>query len=253
MGRLALCVLCLLLAGAAVAQSVSKQSRPTESRPAVREERRETQAFVQRVNSMDELKAMTPEDRARAKPFDAIGGRRLVAGDDVSRIVDRGLYWLPFGGTPTYSHVLEKLACSAPLIVVGRSTPRRVRMNDPGTFLFTEHVVAVTRWILQDAAVPSSGVLEFLTAGGEVAIGNDRIVTRSGTRLVRDTDYLLFLKTVPNSKSFTLAQEPIPSQPQWDLVLPFAALPPELKMNEVTFETFVEDLQLAVLACAGPK
>jgi hypothetical protein len=250
--RYALVVSALSIHSALGFASAQQAPQPVESRQAKPQESQQREQFVQRVNALDELKPSTQEERARSRRFDGLGAKPLVAGSRVLRVVDSVRYRMPFDETPTRGEVINKLACSAPVVVVGKPTPRRVRMNEAGTFLFTEYSVSVSRWIVQNAPVPRSGI-EFLVEGGEVAVGGDRIVADSGQSLLRDMEYLLFLKPIPDSRAFVPAQPPIPVHRGWSAELPFAKLPQEIKAEHVTFDTFVADLVAATSACSEAK
>jgi hypothetical protein len=200
--------------------------------------------FAPRVTSLDELQPRTPEDHARLKIVDHMGGRRLEPGDVVFRIVDRKV---EITREPLlYAEIVNRLACSAPVIVVGAPVPSRVLLNRSGTFLYTEYTVVPNRTIVRRVPMPFGGRIEWITPGGEVTIGDERIVADSGGSLWRNTQYLLFFALVPNSTAFRVAQTPIPWEPpHWDLVLPYSPVPPEFKTPSVRFETFLDDLELA--------
>jgi hypothetical protein len=104
----------------------------------------------------------TDDEKARAAAFDTYGSQPLRLGS-FTTIFACGVF---SPGTPArpYLEFVADLACAHDAIVVASPNPVASRLNNRGTFVFTEHKMPVNRWLHPPAEwVPE---VEVLVAGG---------------------------------------------------------------------------------------
>ena len=145
----------------------------------------------------------TPEDRAKAAIFDGQGSSVLQ--------LDRGMIHFSCGvgmtgEPPPYQEFATRLACGDDAVVLGTPTPSAVRINNRGTWLYTEHAVKVRRWV--SPAAESATEIEVLTGGGVLHVDGRTTSVNSNReqQLEAFTEHLLFLKRVPGTRAFSLVR-----------------------------------------------
>jgi hypothetical protein len=145
----------------------------------------------------------TPEDRAKAAIFDGQGSSVLQ--------LDRGMIHFSCGvgmtgEPPPYQEFATRLACGDDAVVLATPTPSAVRINNRGTWLYTEHAVKVRRWV--SPAAESATEIEVLTGGGVLHVDGRTTSVNSNReqQLEAFTEHLLFLKRVPGTRAFSLVR-----------------------------------------------
>ena len=175
---------------------------------------------VQVVRDLSELRPQTSSERARADLFDP----SLKVFGNLSEILERGGGGrsLPHrGGIPAYGNavgfgleqppgaqdLLRLKVCSSDAVLIGRAETRRAFSTKSETWLFTDYMVNVERW-LRPEALPRP--ITVSAPGGQVIVGTTRITVSQGRPLpvlgLRQS-YLLFLKNIENTDSFQLTPE----------------------------------------------
>ena len=195
---------------------------------------------------MRDLLPKTAEEKARAAAFDTFGSQPLRLGVFGGSLACGG--YSP--GTPTrlYLDFVADLACAHDAITVASPNPVSARLNNRGTFIFTEHRMPVDRWLH-----PFSNWLrevEVLAAGGTLKVGEQSTGISVGQDLTADR-YLLFLKRVQGSNAFVIVGTALHERMGWTQRLPLHPIPVELGENEVPFDRFIDDLANAAMRCAN--
>lgn len=190
----------------------------------------------------------TPEDRAKAAFFDADGPWLLRLGFNVTRTSCGG----GISDEPTpYQEFATGLACGYDAVVLGTPTPSAVRINNRGTWLYTEHEFHVRRWVYP--ALETTTEIEVLTNGGTLNVGGQTTTVSAGEPLEARKEYLIFLKRVPGSRAFSLTRRGLIDTDGWTDRLQIAVLPYELQHGDVPFDRFVDDLAIAAGRCRKPR
>ena len=202
------------------------------------------------VNSMSDLRARTDDEKARALFFDRYGADRLKAGD--SRVILPGTPAAPpppGAPVPTYDGFLQRLACSAEVIALGRAQVRAVHLNQKETFLFTDYDIDVERWLRPDDphGAPS---LKLSISGGRVTIGGIPTSTGDGKPLDPTRRYILFLKQIPGSAYFTLTRPALRDGDRWETVFHGVSLIPETSAESIRADSLGDDLARLGRTCA---
>ena len=144
------------------------------------------EAPVQSVKSKSDLRARTDDEKARAIFFDRYGAYPLEPGD--SRVIFPGIPPPPIppgAPGPTFDRLLEHLACSTQLVVLGRAEQRAVHLNQRETYLFTDYDVHVERWLRPEHGAPS---LTGRVDGGRVPIAGRPTIAGLRTLYIRPGD-----------------------------------------------------------------
>ena len=196
---------------------------------------------------MEEFLPRTPEERAKAAVFDSEGSRMLELGSGAT--LTSCLIGFQFTDEPPpYALFLEKTVCPYDAVVVGTPVPVAVRINNRGTWLYTEHSVRVRRWVRP--ANQAIANIEVLTSGGILHTeGKATSTVHSGPSLEAGQEYLIFLNRVPGTRGFRLAGRPVSETDHWAANLLPAHLPYELENNDVPFDRFIDDLAIAGDRC----
>ena len=186
----------------------------------------------------------TAEEKARAAAFDSYGSQPVRLGV-FSGSTACGVF-LP--GTPAspYPRFVAELACAHDAIAVASPNPVAARLNNRGTFIFTEHSMPVDRWLHPFSSWAAQ--VDVLVAGGTLKVGEQLTGMSVGEDLTADR-YLFFLKRVPNSSAFVIAGTPLHERMGWNQRLPLHPIPVELGSNEVPFDRFIDDLANAAMSC----
>lgn len=195
---------------------------------------------------MTEFLPKTPEERARAAIFDSRGDTLLRLGINTLLISCGGMF-LESDARPLYAEYLSELVCDFENAIVGVPTPVAVRINNRGTFLFTEHRVRVSRWIRPENPGPLE--IDVVTAGGLLALGKNSVGVQVGEDLEAGKEYLLFLKRVPSTTAFSVVNRALHEGMPWAESLPQRYLPHELEDGDVPFDRFIDDLANAAMRC----
>ena len=186
-------------------------------------------------NWMKDFLPKTEDEKARATAFDSYGSEPLRLGI-FSLTTSCGVF---SPGTParSYAEFVADLACAFDAIAVADPHPVAIRLNNRGTFIFTEHAMPVDRWIHPSSDwVPE---VDVLVAGGSLKVGEQSTGVDLGQSLDADR-YLFFLKRVQGTKAFVI---------EWAQRLPASPIPVELAENEVPFDRFIDDLANASMRC----
>ena len=195
---------------------------------------------------MTEFLPKTPEERAKAAIYDHEGSSVLQLGRGMIQFV---CGFAVTGDPLPYASALQQKACAYDAVVVGTPVSLAVRINNRGTWLYTEHAFRVRRWI--HPAVETRNDIEILTSGGALHVDGQTTMIRNGggTELEASMEYLVFLKRVPGSRAFALAAKGLADRPGWIHELQIPLLPYELQNNDVPFDRFVDDLAIAADKC----
>jgi hypothetical protein len=177
---------------------------------------------IQRVQSLDDLRARTPEEKTRAAYFNdanpsepiarllALGGSKFR--NPGSPIVDVSVEYVIRGGNFSPEEIQamrdqdrrEREArrrtwiCSLDAIIVGRVESRRALMTTNEDWMFTDYTVVVDRWIQQrghSSATPSAAIerLRVSRFGGEAEVAGRRLSAWGPSRLLPVGEPLLLL------------------------------------------------------------
>jgi hypothetical protein len=193
---------------------------------------------------MAEFLAKTPEERAKAAIYDHEGSSVLQLGHGVIRFV----CGVGFTGEPLpYGSSLQQKVCAYDAAVVGTPVPVAVRINNRGTWLYTEHAFRVRRWIYP--ATETRTDIEVLTSGGALHVDGQTTTTDSSDQLEASREYVVLLKRVPGSGAFALAAKGLADRPGWMHDLQIPLLPYELQNGDVPFDRFIDDLAIAAASC----
>ena len=188
----------------------------------------------------------TTEEKAKAAFFDADGSSLLRLGIEVIRFS----CGLGITGEPTaYLEFATQLACGYDAVVVGTPTPSAVRINNRGTWLYTEHAVRIRRWVYP--ALETTTEIEVLTNGGALRVDGQTTAVSGGEQLEAFKEYLVFLRRVPGTRAFSLARTGLIDTDGWAGRLQMPLLPYELEHDDVPFDRFVDDLANAAMRCAN--
>jgi hypothetical protein len=165
---------------------------------------------VQRVKSESEIRAQTPEDRARAAHYDfPYGAKILETGDSVFAgpetppsppIPPEGVI------VPTPPDLFQEAICEGDAVVVGRAVSKRVLLNRSETFLLTDHELEVYEWIRPSANSPRATVS---VAGGKVQIGDRLVRAESGPFPDLFKVSVLILKRIPKANGYSIMDDPV--------------------------------------------
>jgi hypothetical protein len=195
-------------------------------------------------NWMKDFLPKTGDEKARATAFDSYGSEPLRLGI-FSLTTSCGVF---SPGTParSYAEFVADLACAFDAIAVADPHPVATRLNNRGTFIFTEHAMPVDRWIHPSSDwVPE---VDVLVAGGTLKVGGQSTGVDVGQSLDADR-YLFFLKRVQGTKAFVIVGRALHPGMEWAQRLPSPPIPVELAENEVPFDRFIDDLANAALRC----
>ena len=206
--------------------------------------------FHHEVASISDLVARTEDQQARARFFSRwrAGGAPLRAGDVISGIAEHLL--APGNEPPSYQGFISRLACSAPMALVGRAAPRSVHLTSPGTWLFTTYALTVERWLWTSG--PVADPLELVSLDGGAWVDGKRTSTGGAGTFRPNTRYLVFLVGVPDSVAVAVADFPVQVRNGWTSDLKARHdLPVELKEERVTFDRFIHDLTASRGQCRG--
>ena len=205
-----------------------------------------TQTRVERLPEwMSEFLPKSSDERAKAAAFDSEGSWVLELG---SGVVTTSCGFAMTGTPPAYYDFVAARACSYDAAVVGVPTPVAVRLNNRGTWLYTEHLFQVRRWISPGTEIVPE--IEVLTTGGVLHVQGKTTTVHSRQQIEAGKEYLIFLKRVPNSRAFTVVGLPLSDSPAWESSLQSPLLPFELQAGDIPFDRFVDDLTIASWTCA---
>jgi len=190
----------------------------------------------------------TTEERAKAAFFDADGSSLLRLGIEALRLsCGPGM-----SGEPTpYLEFTTQLACGDDAVVLGTPTRSAVRINNRGTWLYTEHEFHVRRWVYP--ALETTTEIEVLTHGGTLNVGGQTTTVSAGEPLEARKEYLVFLKRVPGTRAFSLTRRGLIDTDGWADRLQMAVLPYELEHGDVPLDRFIDDLAIAAGNCRKPR
>lgn len=199
---------------------------------------------------MESLRAVGPEDTAKARYFNRYGAAVLRPGDwtgvgsEPPPVVAH-----PDEPLPSYAAFVKELVCSRDAVLVGNVTSSRTLLNGDGTFLFTDYDIAVERWLYPhtNAAV----TISIAVAGGIVRVAGQRVTAIGGRSLDLSEGYLFFLVAIPESSSFTPRGRPIRVHDGKPSEVHESVLPIELRGNAVSLASFVDALAVAGASCTG--
>ena len=200
---------------------------------------------------MKDLLPKTADEKARAGAFDSSGGFPLeLGGHRVATAcgdIARG------STTRLYSEYVADLACGFDSIVVASSNPITSRLNNRGTFIFTEHAMPVDRWLFPPST--SATEVEVLVEGGTVNVGSQSTRVSVGEDLKAGRRYLLFLRRVSGTNAFVISGTALHEALGWTnrlTGLPMRPIPDEIAKNEIPFDRFIDDLAIAAGNCRPP-
>ena len=189
----------------------------------------------------------TPDEKAKAAFYDSQGSWTLEPGKGMVTIVCGMGIGFGFDTPPPYYEFVNDTVCSTDAVVLGTAQPSAVRMNNKRTYLYTEFSIDVSRAL--KLAGQTQTAVEVLTPGGHIQTSAGAVtVSISGSpQLEGGKEYLLFLKRVPGTKAFTPTNV-LTRDSEWPRKL-HGPLPYELQSNEVPFDRFVDDLEMAATRC----
>lgn len=197
---------------------------------------------------MSDLLPKTAEEKARAAAFDAYGQDIVKLGTSSILFKCGAMFQSAEDTRPAYYEFLTAKVCEHDAVAFGTPTPVAVRLNNRGTYLFTEHSFRVQRWV--HPAAETRLDIEVLTPGGVLSIGAQTAShVQSGHEIESGKEYLLFLKRVPGSAAFTIVGSPISPTATWERALQSPLLPYELEGGEIPFDRFIDDLAIAAGNC----
>jgi hypothetical protein len=154
---------------------------------------------LMRVKSADALRARSEDHKNRALRFDRVGLPLL----QVRHVSGLGGGHDRSGPVPSNEEFFETLACAADLIVVGKGTPIRVLFNTSETALFTDYRFGVEQQLWPTTVIAN---LEVSVYGGVVEFEDGTVISATdGTSSDLTKRTLLFLKRIPNARSYSLA------------------------------------------------
>ena len=196
--------------------------------------------FARAVGYMADLRARTPEERAKATFFERVDRERLKPGHSIS--IGGIMRPVPPPGlaAPTYEAFLREVVCRGDALIVGTAAPKDVLLNVNESFLFTEYEIAVRRWLSPGREGAPTVVLSM--EGGRAIVGGRLTETTIGTPIVPETEYLLVLRRIPGAQGFALARIPASSLEPPRISMAQFRLPNELLGDAVTFDKLVDDL-----------
>jgi hypothetical protein len=203
------------------------------------------------VKSKADLRARTGDEKARAKFFDRYGAFPLEPGD--VRAIGPGLPAppLPPGArVPTYEEFLGFLACSAPLVALGRAEERATHLNQRETYLFTDYDVDVERWIRPRDGAPS---VKLSVSGGRVTIAGRPTIAGDHDPLDPMKRYLFLLQPIPGSGSLTPTRPPLADGDPWSPAIRDLSLIPETASETIRLDSVADGLARLGRACPPPR
>jgi hypothetical protein len=159
------------------------------------------------VRSLDELRARTPEELAMAKYYDRAGSEPLVPGTVVTRPPGMPVPPPPLGSAPGYRKRLEYATCGSDGVALGTIVSAKVLLSSTNTMLFTYHRVRVDGWLKN--SVTATAEILVSTRGGHVRVGERPISVTVAQDLSVGARVILFLKKLPGTLTFTLANPPV--------------------------------------------
>ncbi len=163
-------------------------------------------APIQTVGSLNELRAVTPAEKARAERFNfshlppLIESKALHMGSGLAILPDP-----PVDGRPDPDAEERQLVCRSDGIAYGSVQRSRVLLNKDETFLFTDYVVQVTQWVK-----PERGPSEILASqiGGAARVGTTVLRATTDYGMTRDKTLLLFLVAIPKGDAYQVMGTP---------------------------------------------
>jgi hypothetical protein len=101
--------------------------------------------------------------------------------------------------------------CSSEAVLLGHPNGERVLLNRDETFLFTDYVIAVEKWIRPARRLES--ILESITLsaiGGEVELPGRTLRAIAVPRLMPRHPYILFMRRLEGTNGFAYQSAPRP-------------------------------------------
>lgn len=199
---------------------------------------------IQRVKSLDELRSGDAVQRARAGQFPFQGNRLIdlktisvVAEPEDQRIL------LPGATPPTQADLLGEMLCGTPAVLLGRVRDAKAFLNEPETFLYTDHHVEVERWIR-----PSTGreQVTLSAMGGRVLVGEVLLDAAWGPRYEVGKRYVMFLREIPGGDGYRQIHYPFDAAKGYVLSSSLSSVG-TLKNTE---ESFLRDVTAFTQRCA---
>jgi hypothetical protein len=157
-------------------------------------------ATLQVVNSLSELRAVTPAEKARAQHYNFPWLPPLI--ESKAMFMNPGLAVLPdppVHGLPDPDADIRRLVCRSTGIVYGTVQKSRVLLNKDETFLFTDYSVHVAQWVK-----PERGKPEILVSmnGGAARVGTTVLRAETSQTVLRDKTQLFFLLAIPKGDAY---------------------------------------------------
>ena len=157
-------------------------------------------APLQTAGTLNELKAVTPAEKARAERFNFTHLPPII--ESKSMHMNSGLAVLPDpppDGRPDPDAEERRLVCRSAGIAYGNVKRSRVLLNKDETFLFTDYVVQVAQWVK-----PERGPTEILVSqnGGSVRVGTTVLRATTDHGMTRDKSLLFFLVAIPKGDAY---------------------------------------------------
>ena len=193
---------------------------------------------------MWEFLPTTPEDRAKSATFDNEGSWLLELGMGIS---STRCGFMMTGEPESYLVFVSARVCGHDAVVVGTAVPVATRLNNRGTWLYTEFAIDVRRWVHPSA--DASREVRALVSGGVLHTQGKTASVSSPWKPEAGREALFFLKRVAGTRAFTVAALPIADQPGWPSSLQAPLLPHEIQHNDVPFDRFIDDLAIAASRC----
>lgn len=143
--------------------------------------------------------------RAGRKLSELRGGKK-----DVSVISDEpGSDMDPYSPIITASEFLRNLSCQADAIVVGSVKSKSAHLTEDETFVYTEYEFSIKEVVKDNPVSPIkvNNNIEIARPGGIIRLDNRRITVedKSYELLLKNKDYLLFLRFVPSTNGYVIA------------------------------------------------
>jgi hypothetical protein len=133
------------------------------------------------------------------------GGKQdvKVIADEPDFVID------PYALVVTRSEFLRNLSCSADAIVVGSVKSKSAHLTEDETFVYTEYEFSIKEVVKNNTASPIeiNNSIEIARPGGVIKLDNRRITVedKSYEPLLKNKDYLLFLRFVPSTNGYVVA------------------------------------------------
>jgi len=206
------------------------------------------EAPVQSVKSKSDLRARTDDEKARAKFFDRYGADPLEPGDYTVTLPGTPPPPIPPGAPrPTFDQLLEHLACSTQLVVLGRAEQRAVHLNQRETYLFTDYDVHVERWLRPEHGAPS---LKVSVDGGRVTIAGRPTIAGAEDPLHPAKRFIFRLQHIPGSGSLTPVGPPLADGDRWATAVRYLTLTSEVANATVQLDSLAGDIARVGRSCA---